>query len=48
MIINIFKFSTVRCYIFCEFANYIWNSDYYNNGKSELETDNYIELLDRD
>ena len=48
MIINIFKFSTVRYYIFCEFANYIWNSDYYNNGKSELETDNYIELLTHD
>lgn len=40
MIINIFKFSTVRYYIFCEFANYIYNNGYYKEFNDTLNEDN--------
>ena len=41
MIINIFKFSKVRYYIFCEFANYIYiyndNDDDDDDGLLSIE-----------
>ncbi len=43
MIINIFKFSTVRYYIFCEFANYIYSDTYYKEFNDTLNEDNIID-----
>lgn len=40
MIINIFKFSNVRYYIFCEFANYIYSNSYYKEFNDTLNEDN--------
>ena len=51
MIINIFKFSTVRYYIFCEFANYIYSDKYYDEFNDKLNIDNledYKSLLTHD